>query len=109
MAENRSRVRATRLRGYEARIAELTEAFNLPDDTQEFVKVTMRGGEVTVAVGAQASKTTTIVDDVDCPAALKALLKQVLEANRKRLQVSLKRDLAVNLLAAMTDRSDPDE
>jgi hypothetical protein len=104
MASQSSKVRSTRLRGYEARIAELTEAFNLPGDLNEFVTLSMRDGDVDVKVGASASKTVTSVD-VDCPAALKSALKALLDEHRERLHVNLKRDLAVNLLAAMTDRS----
>ncbi len=60
--------------------------------------MSMRGGDVSVKVGMKASTTVTSVD-VDCPAALKAALRQVLDAERERVEVALKRDLAVNLLA----------
>jgi hypothetical protein len=102
MPEGRSRVRATRLRGYEARIAQLSEAFNLPPGMPEFVTLSMRDGKVEAKVGATASTTTTSVD-VDAPANLRNALKELLAANREELHLALKRDLAMNLLAAMSD------
>ena len=101
MAEPRSKVRSTRLRGYQRRIAQLSEAFNLPGDLSEFVTVSLRGDTLDVKVGGTAGLTTTSVD-VKGTGALRDALKTILAANREELHLALKRDLAVNMLAGMT-------
>lgn len=108
MPEPRSRVRSTRLRGYRARIAQLSEAFNLPDDLEEFVTLSMRGGDVQVKVGGVAGQTATSID-VPVTGALRDALKSILAANREDLHVALKHDLAVNMLAGMTDPGGSDD
>lgn len=108
MANARSRVRSTRLRGYEARLAQLSEAFKLPDGMDEFVTVSLRGNDLDVKVGATAGATTTSVD-VEATGALRDALKTILGQNRDRLHLMLKRDLAVNMLAGMTAPVNPDE
>ena len=105
MATNRNlRVRA--IKDYDARLKELTEAFNLPDDVREWVTVRHdpdnpdEAAQYRVVLHATAGRTVATLDvpgGADLQRALTGLLKEYQES----LHVRLKADLATNLMAGM--------
>lgn len=108
-----SRVRATPLRGYEARRRELTDVFNLPEGTREWVTVRFdpdapEGQEpFTVNICATAGRTSTVMAvDMDKGGELHRALKTLLDENRDDLHHQLKLDLATNLMAQSAIRGD---
>jgi hypothetical protein len=108
-----SRVRATALRGYEARRRELTDVFNLPEGTREWVTVRFDpnapdGQEpYTVNVCATAGRTSTVLPiDLEAHGELSRLLQKLLDENRGDLHHQLKLDLATNLMAQSAIRGD---
>lgn len=113
MAERsvRGRTSARRLRGYEAKRRELTDAFNLPDDTRVWVTVRLDSDPDTedrINVCGQAGSTNAVVT-FDIPAALRKQLEAFLEENRGEMEHQLKMDLATNLLASMSGAFGGDE
>jgi hypothetical protein len=105
--DNGSRLRAQRITDYAARLRELTEAFNLPDDVRRWATVRFdpdaedETQRARVTVSAQAGRTVATVD-VDVPAAVREALEKLIERNRDDLDARLKGDLATNLMAGMT-------
>jgi hypothetical protein len=105
MATNRNlRVRA--IKDYDARLRELTEAFNLPDDIREWVTVRHdqdnpdEAAQYRVTLHATAGRTVAtlgVPGSADLQRALTGLLKEYQES----LHVRLKADLATNLMAGM--------
>ena len=104
----RSNVRARNIRDYHSRIRELTEAFNLPDDVREWVTVRVdpKSPDDTlkyqVVLHAQAGRTVASVE-VNGGAELRTTLTRLLAENRDDLHAQLKGDLAVNLMAGITE------
>lgn len=106
MAERsvRGQTTARRLRGYEAKRRELTDAFNLPDDTRVWLTVridTDPDTEDHISIGGSAGRTNTTVD-MEIPADLRRALEKFLDSNRGEMEHQLKMDLATNLLASMS-------
>jgi hypothetical protein len=99
-----SRVTARRLRDFEERRRELTEAFVLPKDIRKWVTVRTDDDEETpdrVSVGASAGRTVTVVS-YPLPAGLRKELREFLKEHDGDLEHQLKIDMASNLLAMMT-------
>lgn len=97
-----------RLRDYDARRREMTDAFNLPPDTRMWVTVRMDSDpdvDDSVSVCARAGQTNTIIP-LTLPADLKRTLKALLDEHQGELEHRLKLDLATNLLAAMSGAFD---
>lgn len=105
-----SNTRVRRIRNYEQRVRELTEAFNLPGDVREWVTVrydpdaqdeTLR---FAVSLHGEAGKTVTTFDlSGQGHGELRKLLQGLLSEHREDLHARLKADLAVNLMAGLTE------
>ena len=111
MAERRSvssNVRARSISGYQERLRQLTEAFNLPDDVREWatVRVDPDAPDETlryrVVLHAQAGQTVAAIE-VAGGAEIRQLLEKLLADNREDLDAQLKTDLAVNLMAGINE------
>lgn len=105
MAERQggSRVQTRRMADYEARQAELTSAFVLPDDLRRWVTVRMDDNpdtDDTLTVGVQAGRTTTLLT-MPIPGDVRRLLREVIKDNQDKVDSQLKLDLATNMLAFM--------
>ena len=113
MAERRvgGRTSTRRLRDYEARRRELTDAFNLPDDTRTWVTVRLDDDPETedrASLSGRAGQTSAKLD-FPIPGYLKEALERFRKDHRADLEHQLKLDLATNLLAAMSGAPGPDE
>jgi hypothetical protein len=111
MAERRSvgsNVRARSVRDYQARVRELTDAFNLPGDVREWVTVRFdpnaddEAVKFQVTVHAQAGRTVSHVE-TDGSGELASAMRDLLKEHRADLHAQLKSDLAVNLMAGITE------
>ena len=111
MAERRSvgsNLRARSVRDYQARVRELTDAFNLPEDVREWVTVRFdpdsddESLKFQVTAHAQAGRTVSHVE-VDGSGELASSLRDILQGTRGDLHAQLKADLAVNLMAGITE------
>jgi hypothetical protein len=118
MASQSRNLRVRAIRDYDARLRDLTEAFNLPSDVREWATVRYDPDaeddtlKYQVVLHATAGRTVATLE-VPGAADLQRILVGLLKEYQESLHARLKADLATNLMAGMTagpvERGDDDE